>query len=113
MEVFIMKKYVLTLGLNDRYTKKQKFDFVEAHGKLNRILLVHFEIYAFTMIDCYGCYRHKNGEIVQECSIRIEIADEENKDDTIRALIRALKHKRCFNQESIMLEVSEEDITFR
>lgn len=108
-----MYEYQLTIGLNDRITKKQRFTIAEAHDKLNRILLNHFKIYAFTMIDCVGCYKHDNGEIVQEPSIRIEIATDEDETKKIELLIKAIKHKRMFNQESVMIKVSEPNITFR
>lgn len=107
-----MYEYQLTIGLNDKKTKKQKFSLDEAHQKLNQILLNNFEIYAFTMIDCYGCYKHDNGEIVQESSIRIEIAADEKQDAKITLLIKTLKHKRMFNQESIMLKKSIANISF-
>lgn len=107
-----MYEYQLTIGLNDRKTKKQHFTVAEAHDKLTKILLNHFEVYAFTMIDCYGCYKHDNGEIVQEPSIRLEIATNEKEDTKITLLIKTLKHKRVFNQESIMLKKSVENISF-
>lgn len=107
-----MYEYQLTIGLNDRQTKQQKFTVEEAHQKLNLILLNHFNIYAFTMIDCFGCYKHDNGEIVQEPSIRLEIATDSNENAKITSLIKALKHRRMFNQESIMLKKSVQDITF-
>ncbi len=99
-----MYKYLIKIGLNDRKTKKEKFTPEEAHEKLNRILLNHFNIYAFTMMDCYGCYKHNNGKIVMEKTVQIEIASDEKIDDLIRAMVKAIKHKRCFNQESIMVE---------
>ena len=108
-----MFKYELTLGLNDKKTRKQKFTPAEAHEKLNKILLNNFKIYAFTMFDTYGCYKHDNGEIVQEASIRIEIASEKNINETIKKLIKALKHRGCFNQESIMLECNKSNIYFK
>lgn len=107
-----MYEYQITIGLNDKTTKKQHFTIEEAHKKLNQILLNHFNIYAFTMIDCYGCYKHDNGEIVQEPSIRLEIATDEQQDTKITLLIKTLKHKRVFNQESIMLKKSIANISF-
>lgn len=107
-----MYEYQLTIGLNDRHTKTQKITVAEAHQKLNHILLNHFNIYAFTMIDCYGCYKHDNGEIVQEPSIRLEIATDSNENAKITLLIKTLKHRRMFNQESIMLKKGVQNISF-
>lgn len=107
-----MKVYTLTIGLNDRTSKTLKFAPVEARAKLTKILLNHYNIYAFTMFDCYGCYKHDNGEIVQEPSIRIEIATDNNEDAKIKALCKTIKHKRMFNQESIMIETATKNIGF-
>ena len=107
-----MYEYQLTIGLNDKDTKLQKFTPNEAHKKLNKILLHYYKIYAFTMIDCYGCYIHENGEIVQESSIRLEIATDSNEVKKIYSLVRTLRHKQILNQESIMVQTSIKDITF-
>lgn len=107
-----MRTYVLTVGLNDRKTKKQKFSITEARAKLTRTLLNHYGIYAFTMWECAGCYKHENGEIVQEVSLRLEIAVENPDDEKILALCKTIKHKRMFNQESIMIDISDRNIGF-
>lgn len=108
-----MFEYQITMGLNDKKTKVQKMKTKEAHEKITKILLNHFKIYAFTMFDCLGCYKHENGEIVRESSIRIEIATEKNIDEKINLLIKTLKHKRIFHQESIMLKKNNSNIYFK
>ena len=105
-----MYKYQLTIGLNDKITKKQEITNEAAHLKLDDILLNHFGIYAYTKFNCLGCYKHDNGEIVNEKSIRLEIASDKNMRKDIYTLVRTLK--RIFNQESIMVEISESNITF-
>lgn len=106
-----MTKYTLTVGLNDKITKTQLISTENAHEIIADTLLIDFDIYAFTMFDCYGVYRHENGEIVREKSIRIEIATDEEINDTITSIVKSLKES--LNQESIMVETANDaDIDF-
>lgn len=106
-----MYKYQMTIGLNDKTTKTQIISTKVAHTKINDILLNYFDVYAFTKFNCCGCYKHDNGEIVQENSIRIEIVDDKNIYKKFYTIVRTLK--RVFNQESIMVEICENaKITF-
>jgi hypothetical protein len=97
-----MTKYTLTVGLNDKITKTQLINTENAHEIIADTLLIDFDIYAFTMFECYGVYRHENGEIVKEKSFRIEIASDDVIDGKICEIIKSLKVK--LNQESIMYE---------
>lgn len=103
-------EYQLTLGLNDKQTKKQEITTPEAKQILNKILLNGYGIYAYTLIECTGCYTHQNGTTINETSLRLEIVTDNNENKKIYSIVRALRHK--FNQESIMLKKSVEDITF-
>lgn len=104
-----MFKYQLTVGLNDQETKKQEIATEEAKERIINILLNDFEIFAFTMFECSGNYKHDTGEIVNEKSIRIEIATYK-REKRIKEITRKLCEE--FNQESIMIERSINLISF-
>lgn len=111
-----MKMYEnhLTVGLFDRRTKKQEIDTAKAKKMIQNILINHYGIFAFTMVDCQGVYKMQDtGEIVREPSIRIEIATENDISTEIKEIIRVLKHRRIFNQESIMHKQMINEINFR
>ena len=104
-----MFKYQLTIGLNDRKAKKQLINTEEAKDKIIKILLNEYEIYAFTTYECAGNYKHENGEIVSETSLRIEFATFKKE-----KRINSIASRFCdeFNQESIMMEKSFNFIKF-
>ena len=105
-----MIMYHITIGLNDQYTKNQIMDAAAARQKISRILLHNFRIPGFTLIECYGCYTHSDGSVCNEKSIRIEIAADYKDRQMIYTVSRALR--RIFNQESIMIESYNANITF-
>lgn len=71
----IMHEYILTIGLNDRITEKQEISSEAAKRMISEILINKYGVFAFTMFDCYGVYKmNSTGRIIQEPSIRIEIA---------------------------------------
>lgn len=100
--------YVIYLGLNDKDTKKQKISTLEAFKIASNILLNN-NIDGATMFEAQGIYKHENGDIVIENTIRIELAfiDDES---IIYNIIKLLKS--TFNQESIMLKKVTEQISF-
>ena len=109
-----MYENYLTVGLYDRRTKKQEISTEDAKNLITNILINHFNIYAFTMIDCYGVYKMQGTSIiVREPSIRIEIASEKNIENDIKKIIKVLKHKRMLNQESIMYKTMISNINFK
>ena len=107
-----MKKfeYQFTIGLFDKDSKKQEIGTAEAREIIKSMLLNDFSIYAFTMLDCFGCYKHENGEIVQEPSIRLEIVTEKNSKKIMVELKKALQI--AMNQESIMYKAQKSNIKF-
>lgn len=61
------------------------------------------------MIECSGVYRMEStGRIVREPSIRIEIAS----DEEIPAAEIIENIKKALNQETVMLEISESNISY-
>jgi hypothetical protein len=104
-----MKKYTFTIGLFDKATEKQETKTYIARAIIEDVLIDTFNIFAFTCWDCSGVYRMEStGCIVREPSIRVEIAA----DAEIPAaeIIAELKSK--LNQETIMLEIADANISF-
>ena len=104
-----MKKYTFTIGLFDATTEKQEINTSDARDIIALTLIDIFNIFAFTCWDCAGVYRMEStGRIVREPSIRVEIAA----DAEIPAaeIIAELKSK--LNQEAIMLEIADANISF-
>lgn len=94
--------YILTIGLNDRVTEKQEISNEAAKRMISEILINKYGVFAFTMFDCYGVYKmNSTGRIIQEPSIRIEIATFEPMNN-IDEIIRVIKDSEHLNQESIM-----------
>ena len=107
----MMIKNQFTIGLFDKDTEKQEINTPEAKNLIAEILIEKFGIFAFTMIECSGVYRMAStGRIVFEPSIRVEIVTDEELTEA-DAIIGNLKE--ALNQESIMHEVSSENIYFK
>lgn len=108
----IMHEYILTIGLNDRVTEKQEISNEAAKRMISEILINKYGIVAFTMMDCYGVYKmNSTGRIIQEPSIRIEIATFEPMNN-IDEIIRVIKDSEHLNQESIMKKYQVSNISF-
>lgn len=99
----MIKKFTLYLGLNDKETKHQKIATVEAYKVVSNLIANRFD--GGTIFEAQGIYKHENGAIVTETTLRIELLFAETKD--VRELVNLLKE--LFNQESIA--VQEEEIT--
>lgn len=98
-----MKKYTLYMGLNDKDTKQQKINTVEAYKITMNILTSYTD--GGTIYEADGFYKHESGDISIEKTLRIELMFIDKK--TVLDVIRQLKV--VFNQESIALQ--EENIT--
>lgn len=107
-----MHEYILTIGLNDRVTEKQEISSEAAKRMISEILINKYGVFAFTMFDCYGVYKmNSTGRIIQEPSIRIEIATDEPMQN-IDEIIRVIKDSEHLNQESIMKKHTISNIQF-
>jgi hypothetical protein len=98
-----MKKHTLYLGLNDKDTKTQLINTIEAYKIVSNILAADFG--GGTIFEAQGIYKHDDGTIVFEKTLRIEILFAET--PQIKTLVNTLK--KIFNQESIA--VQEENIS--
>lgn len=95
-------KYSLYLGLNDKDTKTQKIDTLEAY-KILCNLLKSYNIEGFTVYNAHGFYVHDDGSFTTENTLKIELMfiDEITIDNIIKQL------KIIFNQESIIKQVEK------
>lgn len=99
-------KYILTVGLFDKDTKKQEVDTATAQALVNNEVARRFD--GATVYSADGVYKHNTGETVREPSIRIELCYTD--EDKVKDLAKWLK--KALNQESIMFEQVQEEIDF-
>ena len=93
-----MKKFTLYLGLNDKDTKQQKIAILEAYKIAMNIILKYTD--GATIFEASGYYKHDNGSITIEKTLRIELLFIEK--STVLVIIDTLKN--VFNQESVILQ---------
>lgn len=101
------KKYILNVGLNDKDTKIQKIDSIEAY-KIVENTLLNNGLSGYTIYQGKGLYKHDNGEITQENTLIIEMIF--TTEEIVNKIIKILK--QVLNQESILKQVQEITITF-
>ena len=94
-----MEKITLYVGLNDKDTKTQKIDTTEAVKVVTNLITSITD--GGTIYNATGIYKHDNGQIVIENTLRIELIDCKN--DALSKLIATLKS--VLNQESIIKQV--------
>ena len=97
-----MKKVTFYVGLNDKDSKLQQIDSVEAYKIVNNFVL---KIFGFgTILHATGVYTHENGEIVTENTLQVEVLNTgiENFDDKVREFCKYCKI--ALNQESIAVQ---------
>ena len=101
LNYYIMKKFTLYIGLNDKDTKVQVISTIEAYKVVSNIIAKDFG--GGTIFEAQGIYKHDDGKIVFEKTLRIEILFAE--EPQIKALVAELK--KIFNQESIAVQVED------
>jgi len=94
----MIKKFTLYLGLNDKDSKQQEIATVEAYKIVSNLISSDFD--GGTIFEAKGIYKHENGEIVTETTLRIELLFTEA--IKVKALCDTLK--KLFNQESIAVQ---------
>lgn len=100
-----MIKTTIYVGLNDKETKVQKINILEAYKIAQNILTKKVD--GATIYEASGIYKHENGAVVIEQTLRIEILNVS--EQIIDELIKTLKI--VFNQESVL--VQNEDVNIR
>ena len=92
-----IEKYVLSIGLNDKDTKKPMEENVA-------ISLVETSVLKYadgsTISIANGTYKHENGTTVREKSLKCELLFVDT--DTVKSIVNEIK--AILNQESIAVE---------
>lgn len=101
-----MKKITLYVGLNDKDTKTQKIDTLEATKIVSNLITTLCD--GGTIYNATGIYKHDNGSIVFENTLKIELFD--TTDNIITKLIDTLK--KILNQESIIKQTEDVNSEF-
>ena len=93
-----MEKFILIVGLNDKDTKQQKYDIITAYKLVEQISLDYVDGASIT--EQHGIYKHDDGTIVTELSLRIELQF------TTELAVKLIANeiKKQLNQESIIFE---------
>ena len=99
-----MNKTTLYIGLNDKDTKTQILDDTSAVNIVTTLLNAH-GVNGATVYKARGVYKHENGDIIIENTLRVEIIE-----PAVNLLTGAIiSIKKALNQEAIIKQV--ENIT--
>ena len=97
----------LYIGLNDKDTKCQEITNLDAKAEISAILFKYFPN-GVTLQECQGMYRHEDGTVVCENTIKVTLFNYEFVG--ISNVIEEIKHK--LNQESVATEYLETIVNF-
>ena len=98
-----MKKTTLYIGLNDKDTKVHKVDTLEAVKIVSNLITSLAD--GGTIYNATGIYKHDDGTIVIENTLRVELIDIEH--DALNTLVKTAKS--ILNQESIIIQTESID----
>ena len=96
-----MKKYTLYMGLNDKDSKVQQISTLEAYKIVSNLVAKEFD--GGTIYEADGIYKHEDGNIVVEKTLKIELLFAE--ESKVKRFCETLK--AMFNQESIAVQMEE------
>ena len=96
-----MTKYTLYIGLNDKVTKQQNIDTLEASKIVQNVLTE--KTGGGTIFNATGVYKHDDGTVIIENTLRVEIVAAAV--DAVRAAIEIIK--TALNQESVILQTEK------
>lgn len=100
-------KYNIYIGLNDKDSKKQEISTRRAREEVIKILNNN-NINGLTMYVVDGVFKHEDGTIVFEKSLKVELIEVEESE-----VIKSIQElKKALNQESILLEKEKKEISF-
>ena len=100
-------KYNIYIGLNDKDSKKQEVSTRRAKQETIKILN-HNNITGLTIYEVMGVFKHEDGATTFEKSLKVELM-EVKKEDILKSIEEL---KKTLNQESILLEKEEKEISF-
>lgn len=93
------------IGLNDKDTKQQELSNLEAKAEISAILFRYCPL-GFTLQECQGMYKHNDGTVVCENTIKVTLLDYDA--CMIFEIVEDLKRK--LNQESIAVEFIKDTV---
>ena len=97
----------LYIGLNDKDTKRQELTNLDAKAEISAILFKYFPN-GFTLQECQGMYRHNDGTVVCENTIKVILFDY-----NIGLVLDAVEDlKLKLNQECIAVEHIKTTVNF-
>ena len=100
-------KYNIYVGLNDKDSKKQEVSTRRAREEVIKILNNN-NINGLTMYVVDGVFKHEDGQVVFEKSLKVELIEVEEED-----VLKSINElKTALNQESILLEKEKKEINF-
>ena len=101
-----MNKYTISIGLNDKDTKKQIIKTDDAFQIVAKKTMAIFD--GATISAARGIYKHESGALVYENTIIVSLITENAAG--VADLISYVK--KALNQESVMLETQSVNISF-
>lgn len=93
-----MKKFTLYVGLNDKDTKTQKINTLEAYKMVENVITKKTD--GYTISEAKGYYRHEDGTVTIENTLRIEMLFVNR--ELVKEFVNTLKV--MLNQEAIAVE---------
>jgi len=93
-----ISKITLYVGLNDKDSKQQEISTVNAYKVAANLAATMFD--GCTITEALGVYKHENGTIVTETTLRIELLFVTL--EQVKPYVAQLKS--AFNQESIAVQ---------
>lgn len=97
-----MKKITLYIGLNDKDSKIQEVGTLDAYKTVSNIIGV-----GSTITEGRGIYKHKDGTVVTEVSLIVELLDFDNTLDKGWVNSKVEQIKTTLNQESVAVQYQE------
>ena len=98
-----MTQYTLIMGLNDKDTKVQQINTLEAYKIVSNLCTTYTD--GATIKEALGVYKHDDGTIITETSLQIDLMFIERE----KVLEIAKTLKKLFNQESIVFQTQTLD----
>lgn len=103
----MINKYNIYIGLNDKDSKKQEVSTRRAKQEAIKILNNN-NITGLTIYEVMGVFKHEDGTITFEKSLKVELLEVEEED-----VLRSINElKKALNQECIMLEEEQKKVNF-
>lgn len=97
-----MKKITLYIGLNDKDSKQQEVRTLDAYKTVSNIIGV-----GSTITEGRGIYKHKDGTVVTEVSLIVELLDFDNTLSKKWVVDKVNQIKTTLNQESVAVQEQE------